>query len=198
MDPQEIKCVFVGDGNSGRTSFLITYFHGEFPGEYIPIVMDSDSRNVSVNGKEYKFCVLDTAGRADYDRLRPLSYVDTDVFGVVFSVISQTGYDNIRTKWVPEIKEHRAKTPFVTIGLKTDLRDDKQVLSKIDKVYSKSDGEKLAKELGAKTYVEGSSLTNKKGLENIIVELAKTAINDKQFKKKCKKSNKKTKNCTIL
>ena len=52
MDPQEIKCVFVGDGNSGRTSFLITYFHGEFPGEYIPIVMDSDVLSKSASIKK--------------------------------------------------------------------------------------------------------------------------------------------------
>ena len=198
MDQDVIKCVFVGDGNSGRTSFLITYFHGEFPGEYLPTVMDGETRDVTVDGKDYKFSVVDTGGREDYDRLRPLSYVDTDVFGIVFSVISRSGYENIRTKWVPEIKHHRPQTPFVIIGLKTDLRHDDEVLAKIGKALQKSDGERLANELGAQAYVEGSSYTNKKGLENIIVELARTAVYDKKGKKRSKKGKKKKKNCVIL
>lgn len=40
----------------------------------------------------------DTAGQEDYDRLRPLSYPQTDVFLICFSVASQASFDNVKYK----------------------------------------------------------------------------------------------------
>ena len=46
----------------------------------------------------------DTAGQEDYDKLRPLSYPQTDVFLTCFSVINRTSFENISKKWEPESK----------------------------------------------------------------------------------------------
>jgi len=45
----------------------------------------------------------DTAGQEDYDRLRPLSYPNTDVVLVVFSVDAPDSLENVVEKWVPEV-----------------------------------------------------------------------------------------------
>ena len=39
-----------------------------------------------------------TLGQEDYDRLRPLSYPQTDVFLVCFSVVSPSSFENVREK----------------------------------------------------------------------------------------------------
>lgn len=39
-------------------------------------------------------------------RLRPLSYPQTDVFLLCFSVVSPASFENVRTKWYPEIQHH--------------------------------------------------------------------------------------------
>uniref|UniRef100_T1H0F4 Uncharacterized protein n=1 Tax=Megaselia scalaris TaxID=36166 RepID=T1H0F4_MEGSC len=49
-----------------------------------------------------ELALWDTAGQEDYDRLRPLSYPDTDVILMCFSVDSPDSLENIPEKWTPE------------------------------------------------------------------------------------------------
>lgn len=102
-------------------------------------------------------------GQEDYDRLRPLSYPQTDVFLVCFSVVSPSSFENVKEKWVPEITHHCQKTPFLLVGTQIDLRDDVGVIEKLAKNKQKpitfEQGEKLARELRAVKYVECSALT---------------------------------------
>ena len=57
---------------------------------------------------EQKF-LCDGGAEQDYDRLRPLSYPQTDVFLVCFSVISPASFENVKEKWIPEITHHCPK-----------------------------------------------------------------------------------------
>lgn len=52
---------------------------------------------------QVELALWDTAGQEDYDRLRPLSYPDTDVILMCFSVDSPDSLENIPEKWTPEV-----------------------------------------------------------------------------------------------
>jgi hypothetical protein len=60
----------------------------------------------------------DTAGQEDYDRLRPLSYPDTDVILMCFSVDSPDSLENIPEKWTPEVKHFCPNVPIILVGNK--------------------------------------------------------------------------------
>uniref|UniRef100_A0A8C8DHS2 Cell division control protein 42 homolog n=1 Tax=Oryzias sinensis TaxID=183150 RepID=A0A8C8DHS2_9TELE len=160
---QTIKCVVVGDGAVGKTCLLISYTTNKFPSEYVPTVFDNYAVTVMIGGEPYTLGLFDTAGQEDYDRLRPLSYPQTDVFLVCFSVVSPSSFENVKEKWVPEITHHCPKTPFLLVGTQIDLRDDPSTVEKLAKNKQKpitpETAEKLARDLKAVKYVECSALT---------------------------------------
>lgn len=176
---QTIKCVVVGDGAVGKTCLLISYTTNKFPSEYVPTVFDNYAVTVMIGGEPYTLGLFDTAGQEDYDRLRPLSYPQTDVFLVCFSVVSTSSFENVKEKWVPEIQHHCPKTPFLLVGTQIDLRDDEQTILKLQKskqkVVSVEMGEKLARDTRAVKYVECSALTQK-GLKNVFDEAILAAL----------------------
>ncbi|TFY74673.1 hypothetical protein EWM64_g9337 [Hericium alpestre] len=156
-----------------------------------PTVFDNYSANVMVDGKTISLGLWDTAGQEDYDRLRPLSYPQTDVFLICFSLVSPPSFENVKTKWYPEISHHAPSTSVVLVGTKLDLREDPGTIEKLrDRRMAPiqyPQGVSMAKEIGAVKYLECSALTQK-GLKNVFDEAIRAVLNPPQREKKQKSS----------
>lgn len=173
-----IKCVVVGDGAVGKTCMLISYASNKFPMEYVPTVFDNYAVNLCISGEPYLLGLFDTAGQEEYDRLRTLAYPGTDVFLVCFSVALPSSFENVKEKWIPELKHYCPKVPIVLVGTQCDLRGDPTIIANLakrkDKFVTEEDANKLAKRIGAYTYAECSALTQK-GLKNVFDEVCLTS-----------------------
>jgi small GTP-binding protein len=86
MALRHVKLVAVGDGAVGKTCMLLAYSQNEFPQNYVPTVFENYAVKAIVDAQPTQLELWDTAGQEDYDRIRPLSYPNTDVFLVLFSV----------------------------------------------------------------------------------------------------------------
>lgn len=174
-----IKLVIVGDGTVGKTSMLISYTTNTFPEEYLPTVFDNYTSTVVVDSITVSLGLWDTAGQEDYDRLRPLSYPQTNVFLVCYSVISPSTFTNVTNKWIPEIRHHCPDTPIVLCGTKIDLRDDPATIQSLQKQnlapIRREQGVKLSKKIKAYAYVECSALTQK-GLHQVFEEAIRAVL----------------------
>ncbi|ODV87086.1 hypothetical protein CANARDRAFT_26518 [[Candida] arabinofermentans NRRL YB-2248] len=159
---RSIKCVVVGDGAVGKTCLLISYTTNQFPEDYVPTVFDNYSANVMIGDEKVTLNLWDTAGQEEYDRLRPLSYQQTEIFLICFSIVEPTSFQNVKNKWIPEIKHHSPKDILILlVGTKLDLRDDPHILDQLEEnglsPITQEQGLSLAKEIGCINYLECSA-----------------------------------------
>ncbi|KAI8885421.1 small GTPase-binding protein [Backusella circina FSU 941] len=173
------KLVVVGDGGCGKTSLLVVYQKKEFPKRYVPTVFENYITNVPLDtGKIVELALWDTAGQEDYDRLRPLSYPETDVVLICFAINLQQSFKNVQDRWLPEVTHFCENVPKLLVGTKTDIRNNEEEIRKLglvgQKLITVEEGEQLAKEIGAK-YYECSALYNTK-VDEVIAAATKAAL----------------------
>ncbi|VDD91108.1 unnamed protein product [Enterobius vermicularis] len=159
-----IKCVVVGDARIGKTDLLKKFSKGRYiPADYesqhITSFENCNVEGVTVDGEPYCLKLFDTGSLDDSLASRQHLYPNTDIFLVCFSVVLPESFENVKTKWIPEIKLQCPKPKFVIIGLQADLRHTLKNTFAGDKnePIATDEGQKLAKELGAIKYVECST-----------------------------------------
>jgi len=156
-----IKLGVVGDGTVGKTTLLMSYTLHAFLDEYTPTVFDNFSVIEEVDDKLVNIILWDTAGQEDYKDLRQTTYEKTDIFLLCFSVVHPSSFENLKW-WILELRKNFFPlTPMVLCGTKIDLRDDPKTISALEengeKPISKKNGQKKAKEIKAKLYIECSA-----------------------------------------
>ena len=132
-----------------------------------------------MDGKTINLGLWDTAGQEDYDRLRPLSYPQTDVFLLAYSIVNPSSFENVRAKWYPEVSHHCPNVPLVLVGTKVDLREDgptvEKLASKKQAPVTYETALALSQEIGAHKVMECSALTQQ-GLKAVFDEAIRAVL----------------------
>ena len=147
-------------------------------GDYTPTIFENTAKDVIVDSRPVLAELWDTAGQEDYDRLRTLSYPDSDVILIAFSIDVPESLENITVKWMPEVKRYCPGLPLVLVGCKIDLREalTKQSLDYVEK----RQGVEIAEKIGAIKYIECSALSGQG-----VAEVFDSAIRSTMKKSSC-------------
>ena len=126
-------------------------------------MFDNYAVDVKIDEKLFTLALFDTAGQESFDQLRPVAYPQTDIFLICFSIVYPSSLSNVQKLWIQEIQRYCPKTPYILVGTKCDLRDNKDEIEKLakkkEKPVTREEGEKVAKQIKAIKYVECSALT---------------------------------------
>ncbi|KAG4305904.1 hypothetical protein PORY_000814 [Pneumocystis oryctolagi] len=139
--------------------------------------------DVFVDGQQIELSLWDTAGQEEFDRLRSLSYADTHVIMICFSVDSRGSLENVQSKWVAEIASHCEGVKLVLVALKCDLRELEEEITPYNdcnmngqhRYIQYEEGLSVAKFIRAVRYLECSAKHNR-GVNEAFTEAARVAI----------------------
>ncbi|XP_013390100.1 ras-like GTP-binding protein Rho1 [Lingula anatina] len=177
MAAMKKKLVIVGDDASGTTHLLNFFSKDQFPEVYEHTVSENHVADIELDGKQVELSICDTAGKED--QLRQLSYPNTDVILMCFSIVSPDSLQNIAEKWIPEVKHYCPNVPIVLVGNKKDLRCDPNMIRELAKMNQKpvsyEDGQTMAYKIGAFAYLECSSMS-KEGVQEIFEIATRAAL----------------------
>ncbi|KAJ5594282.1 GTP-binding protein RHO3 [Penicillium hispanicum] len=185
------KMVLLGDGACGKTSALNVFTRGcasPLPPSFSPAYIRPD---IFVDNVHMELSLWDTAGQEEFDRLRALSYEDTHVLMLCFSVDSRDSFENVGSKWISEINDNCPGVKVVLTALKCDLRKDEEMNDNPNSI-SFDQGLAKAKQIGAVKYLECSAVQNR-GIRESFYEAAKVALEVKPANSKSSDSS-----CVIL
>lgn len=192
------KMVIVGSGGCGKTSLLVMYSRGSWETRYIPTIFENHMVTLNINDRLIDLEIWDTAGQEDYDRLRPLSYSNTDIVIICFSVTSPTSLQDVQDKWAPEVKHFCPGVPIILVATKIDKREGEEeekekergrrnssicqqkIITanspkKIIKTIEMEEGLQVAKSIGAKRYMECSAY-KRKNINSIFETAMRTCL----------------------
>ncbi|KFG77874.1 small GTPase Rho3 [Metarhizium anisopliae] len=200
------KLVLLGDGACGKTSLLNVFTRGYFPTVYEPTVFENYVHDIFVDNVHIELSLWDTAGQEEFDRLRSLSYDDTDLIMLCYSVDSKDSLENVESKWVGEITDNCPGVKLVLVALKCDLREgggddeaDEAAAAPADgnanserpkgPLIEYDKGLEVAKRIGASRYLECSAMKNR-GVNEAFTEAARVALSVKKEREENK--------CTVM
>ncbi|KAI0652836.1 small GTPase superfamily, partial [Cubamyces menziesii] len=118
-------------------------------------------------------------GQEEFDRLRSLSYAETHVIMLCFSVDNPTSLENVEGKWMPEILEYCPGVKLVLVALKCDLREDQETQVRLARYGTHTvqyeEGLTVARRIRASRYLECSAKHNR-GVNEVFYESARVSL----------------------
>ena len=146
------KTIVIGDSSVGKSCLTLKGTKDKFKDFYSPTIgFEFLSFNIKINDKIIKLQIWDTCGQEVYRSLISSFYRNSSLAIIVYAINNRESFENLES-WLDEIKSktHPLLKIFL-IGNKVDLENER--------VISKEDAEKLAKDHNLDLFLETSAKT---------------------------------------
>ena len=160
----KVSITICGDGGCGKSSITLRLVRSQWTHDYDPTIEDSYSVTRHIDGLPYLLSLTDTAGQEEYRGLWAASNLSSDAFLLVYDITQPASLENlqyfldmidIEAEHREEanrriIREHRGKRGHprglraapvkIVAGNKCDLKDARQVSSRIGLEWARTRG----------------------------------------------------------
>ena len=124
-EQRAFKVVLVGDGGTGKTSFIVRQQSGEFLSDYVATLgVEKYPLKFNTTHGTYTINLWDTSGQEKLGPMRDSYYEEADAAILFFDVTSRITYKNI-PGWHQDIVRVRQNIPVVLCANKTDVKERK-------------------------------------------------------------------------
>ncbi|KAI5186047.1 GTP-binding nuclear protein Ran [Nematocida homosporus] len=119
------KIVLIGDGGTGKTTFVKRHITGEFTRKYVATIgADTYLLPFFTNYGQVNYNLWDTAGQEKYGGLRDAYYIGADGAIIMFDTTSRITYKNV-PNWYRDLRNICPTIPVCICGNKVDVIDRK-------------------------------------------------------------------------
>lgn len=154
MEPETLiryKLILFGDEAVGKTSLVNRFVNDKFEQNYISTLgYNVYEKRFSFGDYIVSLMIYDVGGQERFAELRKRYAEGANTALLVYDVTNETSFNNLE-KWAGELYRYVGALPFVILGNKNDLVDERKV-----DVFM---GEKMSIDIGAVTFLETSAKT---------------------------------------
>ncbi|KAK2944499.1 putative Ypt/Rab-type GTPase ypt7 [Blattamonas nauphoetae] len=150
-----LKIIAIGDSCVGKTSIINQFAHQKFSEQYNKTTgPDFVTKEVMVDGRQVTMQIWDTAGIERLQSLGVAFYRGSDACILVYDVTATKTFENLES-WKDEFLTQGSPTdpenfPFIVLGNKSDLEDQRTVATQRAEEWCKSKGNILFYETSSK------------------------------------------------